>query len=220
MKRSSLPALTVSLVVLLAASCGDITNGGLDRGEVRTIAIGDSQAPGASSLAGKSESPPGGEGAATGASLVGAQTGAAARGTISFSAEVTLIPETGSPVRLTTTPASATVRIEGTDFATLAVRQVPVGRYSTVRVVFSSVAADVEGGLIVNGLPFLGPLSVNAGAAGSLTIESAMQLDVEPRFSSTLLIDLRASSWLPAVDLLSRTVPGTTFRSAVRLHLQ
>lgn len=206
--------VALSLLVLLAASCGDITNGGLDRGEVRAVATGDGQTSSASAHLAESDR------AVSGARSSGLHALAAARGTISFSADVTLVPESGAPVRLTTTPASATVRIEGSDFATLAVRQVPIGRYSTVRVVFTSITADVVSGLVVNGVPFLGPLTVDPGAAGTLTIDFAVPLEVEPRFSSTLLIDLRASTWLGAVDLLSRTVPESAFRSAVRLHPQ
>jgi hypothetical protein len=192
MSRKPTPALLVAaMIALTAAGCGDIVTGGTDHGEVRVLAIGD-----------------------------GGTQSAGPRGSLTFVAGVALVGTNGVETPLAATPTTRTVRIEGTDQASIVVSRVPVGSYSNVRITFSSVTADVEGGLVVGGIPLLGRVDVDIGAGSAAVVELPVQVEVDPRFPSSLVIDLRSAAWLGSTDLISRRVPRAAFTSAVRARVQ
>ncbi|HEV2148477.1 MAG TPA: hypothetical protein VGR37_13830 [Longimicrobiaceae bacterium] len=191
--------IALLLVALLAAGCGrDAIAGGYK--EVETVAVGDGTPDGSASRA-----------AAGGARW----SVAVPQGTLSFTARASLVAEDGRAVPLTEQPREVRVRLDGTDRATLSRALVPPVRYTRARVVFTSVAADVTGGLTIGGLPLLGPVRVAIPAGDSVVVERAVALEPE-RTRETLVVDLNASAWLGAA--LGGNVAPAMFAAAVRIR--
>ncbi len=210
--RSILRLLWLFLAAVAATACGgEVVGGGFD-GEVRTFATGDGNPPASSSLAPAAAEPT--------AAVAEQQIGIVPTGTISFDAAVTLVSQAGQEVPLTQGTTTAVVRIEGTDTALVAQQGVRAGSYTLVRVVFTRVTAEVTGGLVIGGVPLLGPVTVAIGTGGSVVVERPIQLTIEPLTSHSLLINLRASAWLPATNLLARTVPAAAFANAVEVRVR
>lgn len=147
----------------------------------------------------------------------GTQLAAArAQGTIAFDAKVSLVTSDGRVAPLGSATTS-TVRIDGGDTVRVASANVPAGRYTTVRVAFTRVQANVTGGLTVGGIAFTGLANVTLAPGDSIVVQRAVDLGGSTA-STRLLIDLDASAWLPSVDRVSRLVPSATFRDAVKVR--
>jgi hypothetical protein len=138
-----------------------------------------------------------------------------AQGTITFTAQVALITDAGRVEQLGSTK-TATVKIDGSDSVHIASGDVPWGRYIAARVTFTSVQANVTGGLVIGGVSVTGLVSV--GIPGeSVVVERAVDLG-SPGASARLLVDLDASDWLSAANPATRVVAASTFQSAVKLR--
>jgi hypothetical protein len=138
-----------------------------------------------------------------------------AQGTITFTAQVALITDAGRVEQLGSTK-TATVKIDGSDSVHIASGDVPSGRYIAARVTFTSVQANVTGGLVIGGVGVTG--LVNVGLPGeSVVVERAVDLG-SPGASARLLVDLDASAWLPAANPATRVVASSTFQSAVKIR--
>jgi hypothetical protein len=130
-------------------------------------------------------------------------------------ARVSLVDENGGELRLTQDPVSGSFRIEERDSALIGRGTVPVTRSTRARVTFTRVQAEVAGGL-----PVLGLIHVDLGAAGQLTIDSPLLLEPAPRGFETLVVDVNAHLWLPSASSLTRIVPASTFASAVEIRVR
>lgn len=139
---------------------------------------------------------------------------APATGTLTFAARVALVDADGRPVPLNTTPATATVGIAARDTARIVARAVPVQQYATARVVFTSVEANVTGGLAIGGITVTGRVAV--AIADSVVVERPVTLPPGDG-GVRVVVDLRSSEWLAAADPITRVVPTAAFRSAVRV---
>lgn len=141
------------------------------------------------------------------------------RGSLDVLAAVTLVSESGLEVEATDGYQSGVLRIEGADSATIAVKRVAVGTYTRARVSFRRVAADVEGGLLIGGIPFLGRVTVAIGTE-PVVVEAPIRLTVEENAEHRLVVDLNAAAWLPGLDRLTGQVGAATFRSAVDMRVE
>jgi hypothetical protein len=204
-------SLLAALAFAVPACGGDIIGVGTG-GEVRAIAIGDGGIHGSSVAA---------TDAASSSVLHGIvdAPAAAPTGTVTFVARVSLVSSTGEEIALNASPATRTVRIEGTDQVTVATARVPIGSYTRARVAFTSVTSDVRG-LVVGGFPIPGTVYVAVTESAPALIDTPIQIQVERGFTSSLLIDLQAPVWLATTDVGSRTVAATSFTSAIRVRAQ
>lgn len=194
-----------------SAGCGPELLGGAQReGEVRAVATSEEGADASRAQY---------FGAGPSASRAG-EAAAGVEGELSVTAAVWLVDEDGSLVPVSRGPVPATFTVEGDDQALLGRADVEARSYRAVRVEFTGVSMIVEGGLIVQGQPIIGLVSVNLGSSGSVVVERPVQLTVEARTSRTIVVDLDAHEWLPATVLPSRTVSSAAFAAAVDIHLR
>jgi hypothetical protein len=112
---------------------------------------------------------------------------------------------------------AATVRIADAEGVDLGTDSVSVGLYPAVRLTFSSVTADITGGLL-GGLPILGRITVQLTTP--VTIDVPVALRVTAGSEHRVLIDLNASTWLAAVDPSTLTVPAAAFRDALEVRIE
>lgn len=193
---------------LAAAGCnGELVGGGVR--DVDAVATGDGGQGGSASMAmaPRMSLQPGGTVAFQSAGL---------SGTVTFTARVELV-RGESAVALNPAPASASVRVDGGDTVHVASRRVPERRYGVARVTFTSVTANVSGGLRIGGVSLTGRVDVGIPVGDSVVVEMPVDLGGSDD-DATLLIDLDASSWLAAANPATRIVPASAFRSAVRLR--
>ncbi len=204
------PIAALALSTLLLAGCGkEVVVGG--QRDVETVATGDatpepspSRTDGARFVRGPGEP---------------RFTSARGQGFAVFTADVRLftaagasaIPGGGSPTA---------VQLDGRDTVRVARGQVPAAPYTRARVVFRNVAAQVTGGLTVGGIAITGTVVVDIPSGDSLVVESALPFSPDQDAPETLIVDLDASTWLAATDPVTRRVPPTVFRNAVKLRLK
>lgn len=215
----------LALITLLPlAGCGPELLGGAERGEVRTVATSDE---GGST---QQTAPDG-----TSPSLASAPAGSAAdadrldatsaenreiQGAVLVDAAAWLITQDGDAVALTDGQVPGTFRIEGTGEALLGRADVEARAYTAVRVVFTRITAVVEDGLVLGGVPIVGPVHVDLGASGSTTVERPVDLRIEAHTTQTLVIDLDAHEWLPLAVLPGPIVPAHLFAAAVDIRFR
>jgi len=139
-----------------------------------------------------------------------------AQGTITFAARVEVLTAGGQSAQLSPSPAPVTVKIDGSDSVHIAAGDVPVGRYTAVRVTFTQVQANVTGGLVIGGVNVTGLVSV--GIPGeSVVVARAVDLG-SPGVGARVLVDLDASAWLSTANPATRVVASSIFQSAVQIR--
>ncbi|HEX8674479.1 MAG TPA: hypothetical protein VF710_21445 [Longimicrobium sp.] len=194
------------LAVLALGGCGkDFVAGGAR--DVEVYATGDATAEGSPSATRMSLAP------AEGARSLSA---AAAQGTITFDARVSLLSSNRTE-EVNRAPASTSVRIEGRDTVRLTSGEVRRASYDRVRIVFTRVEADVASGLVIGGVNITGRVTVAVAPADSIVVERPVSLGGEDD-DVRLLIDLDASSWLASTNVVTRIVPAAAFQGAVKVR--
>ncbi|HEY0154412.1 MAG TPA: hypothetical protein VGB92_20535 [Longimicrobium sp.] len=192
--------------VLALGGCGkDFVAGGAR--DVEVHATGDATSEGSPSAARMSLAP------ADGPRSLSA---AAAQGTVTFDARVSLV-SSAQVEEVNRTPASTSVRIEGRDTVRLTTGEVRRASYDRVRIVFTRVEADVASGLVIGGVSVTGRVAVAIAPADSIVVERPVSLGDEDD-DVRLLIDLDASAWLASTNVVTRIVPAAAFQSAVKVR--
>jgi len=148
---------------------------------------------------------------------VGSSFQTSVRGTVEFDAQVDLFAEVGQDVRVESRPG--VVSIEPGERAILRRQRVPETRFVRVRVTFTRVEAQVDGGLLVRGAPYLGAARVRT-PSGGIVVERTLELDLPSNARGTVIVDLAAPQWLTAVDPGNRWVPTEDFAAALRIHTE
>jgi hypothetical protein len=97
----------------------------------------------------------------------------------------------------------------------VAVRFLPEGRYSRVRIVFQRVEANVTSGLSVPGT-----YRVDVGAGGSVTVEREAAVEVVASRGFDMILDLNSTTWLASASSSTRTVSATAFRNAIAVRVR
>lgn len=206
--------LRVRLVALLCsaalAACGNVTAGGVGGADVymsgdATTEPAPSSGPSRTVLEGPAGTEP-----RPATLIVGG-----IEGDVDVTAELFLRSDGGSLVPLTTAgPVAVTLDLAGSDEPRVAVAPVPADGYDAVVVRFTDVTARVTGGLVVDGIPFVGTVDVDLGGTG-LAVTRTVALLVEEDVTVELLVDLNADAWVPLLDVLTATVAGGDFAAAV-----
>jgi hypothetical protein len=204
-----LKVLALPLLLLMTAACGkEVVVGGVRDKEVEAYATGDgTQEDGANGSHAPllSLAPAGGPAAAHIAGRV--------QGTISFDALVEVVTSSGEAVRVGNAQ-SVVVRSDGHDTVLVARADVLERQYTTVRVTFTRVTANVVSGLVIGGTNITGQVNVEVPARG-IVVERQVPLG-GPEEDVQVLIDLDASEWLFAT--VNRIVPAATFEQAVKIR--
>lgn len=194
-------------LVVLTAGCGNLTAGGF--GEAEVTASGNAEsgtaAPTGPARAAIQDESAGPRAVGVAGSLVG---------TLEVELTLSLVAADGSSVALTPgAPVLAELDLAGGE-ERVALERVAVGAYTALRMVLTSVQADVVSGLLIDGLPFTGPVSVVL-PGGTLAVERPLAMEVREDERVTLLVDFDADAWLTELDPLTRTVAGGVFAAEV-----
>lgn len=210
MKTNARSAAAALLLMLGLAGCGkEVVVGG--QKHVDTGATGDGTPEGSAS---GTRAPSFAKALSGG---IAAAVAGRAQGTITFDARVSLLASGVGAVPLGSSPATATVRIDGSDTVRVATGAVPTARYTAVRVTFTRVQANVTGGLVLGGVGATGLFTVSILPGDSIVVERAVDLGA-PDADTRLLVDLDASAWLGTANPLTRLVAAATFRDAVKVR--
>jgi hypothetical protein len=146
--------------------------------------------------------------------------GAGLEGQVTVTATVQLLHSSGPVMDLTPSGAFVgTADLEGSQEPLVASEIVLAGQYEAVRIMFEEVTADVTGGLEIDGLPFVGQVTVDL-SGGDLLVMRTLDLDVLEGEQAAFVIDLDADAWVPLLDVLTGTVLATDFASAVSVSLR
>lgn len=215
---------TLPLALALLAACGNLTAGGAT-GKTTVYVTGESADPEPTSTATLRGAEPV-EGSRIGrAPTVPYPTPAVRAGTaeddtpegeLELEFELHLVTDGTAIFPLTDEPVQVRVRFPGPQEVQAATRTVPTARYVALRVVFTDIEAEVDAGLVVDGVTITGPVDVEL-EADSLVVERPLDLDIGDGDEAELLVDMNASAWLAVVDPDLRRVAGSVVASALRV---
>ncbi|MEX2582037.1 MAG: hypothetical protein WD766_02115 [Gemmatimonadota bacterium] len=202
--------LPPALMLVLGGCSKELTAGGLREGEVSAAAT---DQEGASS-ARYSLAP--GRGSQV-------ESAGVLSGSVDMRISVTVIDEEGREVPVTEGVVGASVPIGTSELVPLGTTQMEVGFYTTVRLRFEEVFAQVNG-LDLAGGPFSGTVEVGLGNEG-LVIDFEGGLEVREE-GSLVVVALRSSEWLGSAEIVSGAIPprmtvsATDFASAVLVDVR
>lgn len=213
MLRRRIPLLLLLLLPLAAAGCaGDVTAGGMKEVEVYAASQG---GPGASASGAPNAAAPALE--LPLAAAAPSQAALTPTGTLTVVATVELIDPQGGAVPVTT-GTTTQLRVERADSVLVERRRVPPVVYPTARITFTQVRADIEGGLVIGGVPRPGLIQVQI-PPGGIVVEVPVDLSV-PQRRDRLVLDLNALEWLVQADVTTGLVGAAAFRAAVRVRVR
>jgi hypothetical protein len=201
--RAHFAALVMSAFL---AACGNLTAGGF--GEAQVYGSGDADespapvpppAP-APSYAGAAGPLP------AGAGLV--------EGSLQARLDLALIDDDGSVIALTSGVIDAQLDLDGSQTPLLVERLVPAARYSAIRVRFSEVSATVLSGLVIGGIPYVGPVTVDIGAS-PFEVQIPVAFELARGGEVRLLLDLNSDAWLLALNVLTQVVTAVDFGASI-----
>jgi hypothetical protein len=194
----------------LLAGCGNLTAGGV--GEIGVSVSGDSQSPTPAMTAA-------GAGASLAArpSLTIAAPWAAEEEQLEGQLEIEfllfLVSAEGSSLQLGE-ELEARVDLSGRSEADVVEESVPAGRYEELQIVFTSIEAQVDKGLVIDGVEVTGPIRVDLEDL-TLSVARPIDITVEDGSRVALVIDLNSAAWLQGVDPANGTVDESFFASLV-----
>jgi hypothetical protein len=94
----------------------------------------------------------------------------------------------------------------------------PAGRYVGLRVKFTEIEVEVDGGVIIDGVPITGPIEVELEDDEFITIERPLNVVLEDGGRRIeILLDMNARVWLAAIDPDLRKVAERVFAEAIRV---
>ena len=186
-----------ALVALLAWSmgaCGDLTSGGF--GDLEVIVATDSVP---TALA----APP------VALSQLPTRVGSEQQmvdGTLTLRIQVFAVARTGA-VEVTNGVQELVMPLSASAPFLLVRKELPAGSYASIRTVFLSVVAQVEGGLIIDGVPIRGPVTVDLGSDARIVVDTPIDLRIEDGFASRIKVDLHTTRWIRLLNAQRRVRP-------------
>jgi hypothetical protein len=149
---------------------------------------------------------------------VGSAFQTSVQGTVEFDARVELLADVGQDVVVESSPG--VVSIQPGERTILFRRRVPESRFVRARVVFSRVEAQVDGGLLVGGAPYLGASRVRITVRG-IVVERTVELELPAeREGHGDLSIWQPPSGSPRSIRPTRWVATEDFAAAVRIHTE
>lgn len=231
--RSPRARLALALLLGIAVvGCGSLTAGGF--GEATVVMSGD--APDQASQAMSTAPQPaivGSDGSGGGAPSAG--TGSTStvpgdplttsheeddpEGQIEADLTVYLISDAGAIVPVTDGEVEVRLDLDGVEEPEVGSRRVAATTYTDLRLVFTDVEVQIDGGLIIDGVPVIGLVDVEFDDL-TLTVEKAIDVEIPEGGRVELLIDLNADSWLQAIDPVTNTLDAQVFADRVTVRVR
>jgi hypothetical protein len=138
-------------------------------------------------------------------------------GTITLRLQVFALTRAGDPVEVTSGVQELVMPLAFSAPFVLARKELPAGTYATIRTVFASVVAQVEGGLVVDGVPIRGPVTVDLGSEGRIVVDTPIDLRIEEDLEARIKVDLHTTRWIRLLNS-QRRVQTEDFRREVRVR--
>jgi hypothetical protein len=195
----------VALVAWLVGACGDLTSGGF--GDLEVIVATDS-VPATALTA-----PP------VALAQLPTRVGSDQQmvdGTLTLRIQVFAVARAGA-VEVTNGVQELVMPLSGSAPFLLVRKELPAGSYASIRTVFLSVVAQVEGGLIIDGVPIRGPVTVELGSEGRIVVDTPIDLRIADGLESRIRVDLHTTRWIRLLNAQRRVQPED-FRREVRVR--
>ena len=195
-------AAAVALSLTLAA-CGNFTPGGFSR--VSVGVSGDAEDP----------APVSGTSAMTAAGAPAAADGdGAPEGELRAEFDLFLVSQDDRVTQLNQDIVRVRVDLRGREEIEAVERLVEAGTYTELRIVFRAIRAEVDSGLVIDGVPVIGEVRVELEDLG-LEVSRPLGLTLAEGDRADLLVDLNAAAWLQAVDPSTRLVDPSVFGTLI-----
>lgn len=200
--------LLVVMLALVATGCGGNLTAGGARGEATVTVSGDAEPePSAAAVPARSDH-----------HLDDDDDNAdEAEGEIEAELRLFLITDDGTEIELTDSAVEVDVDVQGREEMDAVHASVPAHTYTGLRVVFTELEVEVESGLILNGLPFVGQIDVELDE-GTLTVDKPLELVVQSGATARILVDLNARTWLLSADPLLGVVAEGIVADAISVR--
>ena len=207
---------TLALATLIgAAGCGNFTAGGIESGEARVTLSGDAPSPTPSIRSAPTVDP----GMAAVSQPFPSDHDDQPEGEVEAEFRMYLVRDNGGLVELTDSDVRVRVDLEGIEEPQVANRVVDAAVYTDFRVVFPAIEAEVDAGLVINGVPVTGPIDVDLEGP-DLIIDRPLSVALGNEEVVEILVDLNAADWLQAVDPVAGTVSATAFASFIEVTVR
>lgn len=194
--RSTL--LVPIVLALLAAGCGSLTMGGLTG--ARVVVSGDAPDAAITTLE-PARSPA--------RQADDDDDDDEPEGEVEVEFNLTLVADDGTRTRLGGEEMRVRIDLQGETEAEPVNELIPASRYVMLEVVFTEIEAEVDAGLVIDGVAFTGEVDIELD--GALLVSRPIDLRAEAGASVELVVDLNAPAWLLAVDPVTSTVDPSVF---------
>lgn len=208
--------LLLGLPTLIA--CGNLTAGGIGEASVAMSgdAPDDTTAPQTAVVASPAD---GGSSPAISAEPWGGPLttdhldGDEPEGEVEAELSVFLMSADGDLIALTEGDVRVRVDLRGAEEPEIGSRTVSAATYTTLRMVFTDIDVEVDSGVVIDGVPIVGPVDVEIEDV--LTVDRTIAVEIADGERVDLLIDLNSEAWLQAVDPVTSTVDAQVFADLV-----
>lgn len=214
-RRLSVTVVASSLPLAIAA-CGNVTVGGFQEVAVDVSGNAPDPLPQASAVATPTLSSSSSSTTRPLRNPYPAGEADEAEGEVEIDLRLALVSDVGEVVPLGSGDVRIKLDLQGVDEAEAVNELVPAAHYTALRLTFTHIQVEVEGGLVVNGQEIIGELHVQLEDP-ELVVTRAV--DIEPIEGSRvgLLVDLNTPAWLAAVDPETRTIDASVFADLLDL---
>ena len=202
----SVRALAALALGLFAAACGNLTAGGFGEAVV-VVAADDATAP-AIQMPGFRDGP-----------QTSDHDDDEPEGELEVELLVSLVGSDGSITPLSDDVIEVQVDLEGIEQDETLPRSLPAAQYTELRLVFLKIEAEVDAGLVINGVPFTGPVDVDL-EADSLVVTRPLSLELPDEGRAEIFVDLNAAQWLQALDPSTSIVDGNVFADLIEVRVR
>ncbi len=129
-----------------------------------------------------------------------------------------LVRPDGTEEALSDQAVEIEVDLEGVEEDETLPRVVPADVYSALRVVFLEIEVEVDAGLVIDGVPVLGPIEIESDDV--IEVSKPLALDVVDDASVEIFVDLNASEWLRSVDPATASVDASVFLDLISVSIR
>lgn len=211
-ERTMKAALAILSICILAA-CGNLTAGGFGETSILVTSEGEGEDQPAPSAQASPSSPSSQSSQLEGADPLLPDELA---GTLQVTLRVYFLDTSNFWTEVTNGPVSMTLPLSDGGLEEAVKRRINTGLYSQMRMVFSTIEADVTGGLFIGGIPLLGTVHVPTGS--DVIIERPLDLFIDDRDPVSVVIELNAGEWLQTASLVDAVVTPEDFASSVSVR--
>ncbi len=213
--RAVRASIAASLALALGSCGGNVTAGGF--GEVQVTVSGDApDTQGASPTHFRSLSPAFG----SVPRMAGDDHEDDPEGNIEMEILLYLLRADGGAVAVTDTEIRVELDLAGSVERDVVRTQVPAQHYVGVRILFTELEVEVDGGVIINGVAIKGPIEVELEDDEVIEVERALNLQVRDGERIEVLLDMNARIWLAAIDPDLRVVAERVVAEAIRVQVR